>query len=195
MKEEYLNTSKKVSNDVPRKKKSDVLMANEIRSLMLERTKEESSRGWFNLKSNLNWFRYEMQVNYLSDIIPPHSKVLEVGCGLGHTTAMLAKARPDIEIIGTDIRRFSTWDVLDEFGCSFRDCNAIDLPFDREEFNAIISFGVMEHTNDDLLFLKEVHRCLKEDGYNVIFQIPNKYSLNDFFSKLLRIDYHEKNIV
>lgn len=159
---------------------------------MLENAKEETSRGWFHIRSNLNWLRYEMQVSYLSDIIPPQSKVLEVGCGLGHTTAMLAKSRPDIQIIGTDLKYHFTWGLLEKIGCSYRECNAVDLPFEPEEFDTVISFGVIEHTYDDILFLKEIHKCLKPGGFNILFQIPNEYSLNELASRLLSIDHHKK---
>jgi ubiquinone/menaquinone biosynthesis C-methylase UbiE len=166
-------------------------MAGQIRSILLEQAKDYQEFV-FHVTSNLNWLRYEIQTDYLVNLLPQGSKVLELGCGWGHTTAMLAIARQDIALVGTDIKKSATWKDLAELGCSFMRCDAAELPFHSEDFDAIISFGVIEHTNNEIRFLKEIHRCLKNDGYNIIFQLPNKYSLSEFAGRLMGIWHHDK---
>jgi ubiquinone/menaquinone biosynthesis C-methylase UbiE len=146
----------------------------------------------FHLTSDLNWLRYLKQVELLEKIIPPRSKVLDIGCGLGQTTALLASSCEDISIIGADIQKHLSWRELRKFGCEFCACNASSLPFISRSFDVIVSFGVMEHTNSDIGFLKEINRCLQNGGCNILFQLPNKYSLSEYFGKRLGLWHHER---
>jgi 2-polyprenyl-3-methyl-5-hydroxy-6-metoxy-1,4-benzoquinol methylase len=148
----------------------------------------------FHITSDLNWLRYIKQVELLEDIIPQESRVLDIGCGLGHTTALLASVREDLEITGADTREHITWNDLrkSDLAREFCICDATSLPFCSESFQVIVSFGVMEHAVSDLAFLKEIHRCLKRGGYNIIFQLPNRYSLSEYICKKIRIWHHER---
>jgi len=167
---------------------------NRIREITMKFDSVNDDRKYyFFYMSNLSWSRCESSVRFLADFIVPNAKVLEVGCGLGHTAVMLADMRPDIEIIGTDIKAVNTWEYFrQEFNCLFKECDATKLPFNPEEFDAVVSFGVMEHVADQGRFLKEIHRCLKKGGYNIIFKLPNKYSLPQFLSQAIGLAVHEK---
>jgi ubiquinone/menaquinone biosynthesis C-methylase UbiE len=152
-----------------------------------------ANRGYeFHLTSDLNWLRYIKQVELLEEIIPPRSRVLDIGCGLGHTTALLASSCEDISIIGADIQKHHSWRELKDFGCEFCACDASSLPFISRSFDVIVSFGVMEHTNSDTRFLKEINRCLKSKGCNILFQLPNRYSLSEYFGRSLGLWHHER---
>jgi ubiquinone/menaquinone biosynthesis C-methylase UbiE len=161
----------------------------EIRNI----SRKYANRGHeFHLTSDLNWLRYLKQVELLEKIIPPRSKVLDIGCGLGQTTALLASSCEDISIIGADIQKHHSWGELKEFGCEFCLCDASSLPFISRSFDVIVSFGVMEHTNSDTRFLKEINRCLQNGGKNILFQLPNKYSLSEYFGRAFGLWHHEK---
>jgi ubiquinone/menaquinone biosynthesis C-methylase UbiE len=152
-----------------------------------------ANRGYeFHLTSDLNWLRYLEQVELLKKIIPPRSKVLDIGCGLGQTTALLASSCEDISIIGADIQKHHSWGELKIFGCEFCACDASSLPFISRSFDVIVSFGVMEHTNSDTRFLKEINRCLQNRGMNILFQLPNRYSLSEYFGRCLGLWHHER---
>jgi 2-polyprenyl-3-methyl-5-hydroxy-6-metoxy-1,4-benzoquinol methylase len=163
----------------------------EIRKIMHEHAKINPNLT-FHVTSYLNWLRYIKQVRYLEDIILPQSEVLDLGCGLGHTTALLASFRKDIKILGADMREHMTWTKLRKYGCKFCMCDATALPFLSESFDVIVSFGVMEHADSDLAFLKEIHRCLRSGGLNIVFQLPNKYSLSEYLSKRMGLWHHER---
>ena len=90
------------------------------------------------------------------------------------------------------MREHITWKGLSKFGCKFCICDATALPFSSESFDVIVSFGVMEHANSDLAFLKEIHRCLRRGGCNIIFQLPNKYSLSEYMGKKMGLWHHER---
>jgi ubiquinone/menaquinone biosynthesis C-methylase UbiE len=118
--------------------------------------------------------------------------VLDLGCGLGFTTALLAFYCEAIDIVGVDIDKHSTWDELKDFGCDFCICDAASLPFQSESFDVIVSFGAMEHTESEIEFLKEANRSLLRGGYNIVFQLPNKYSLSEYFGRKIGLWHHER---
>lgn len=143
-----------------------------------------------NISSDLSWSKYKKQVNLLSQILPQNTKVLDLGCGYGHTAALLAVYRRDLEVTGIDIQvKASEWDILKKFGCKFHAGSALNIK--NRGIDSIVSFGLMEHIDDEK-FLKEVYRVLKPGGYNILFNLPNKYSLSEFFAKKLGIWYHKR---
>lgn len=144
-----------------------------------------------NIRSDLSWGRYKKQVETLSRILPLGARVLDLGCGCGQTTAMLAVLRRDLELVGVDIKANPKWRILERFGCKFQVGNALDLGIGNEEMDSVVSFGLMEHI-DDRKFLKEIYRVLKPRGYNILFNLPSRYSLSELFAGALRIWHHEQ---
>jgi SAM-dependent methyltransferase len=166
-------------------------MVEEIRKIMLEHAKDYPDQA-FHVTCNLNWLRYQKQISFLAGLLAQDSKVLEIGCGWGFTTALLSTIRPDIRLLGSDINEAPTWSDLRNFGCNFQIFDATNLPFDSEDFDSVISFGVMEHVNGDNEFLSEIHRCLKNGGYNIIFQLPNRLSLSEYSARICSLWHHER---
>ncbi len=132
-----------------------------------------------NVVNNLSWIRYINRVNRVIKELPKGVKILEVGCGWGHISAMLKILRPDLKVVGSDIEKSEIWNKLKSFGCSYVKCDAKNLPFDDCEFYAVISFGVMEHVENDDKFLREIYRVLKKGGHNFIFDLPNMYGFSE----------------
>ncbi len=163
-----------------------------IRSIMFSYGKDDLRKFYYFIISNLNWSRYVEQVRFLAAFIPRSANVLELGCGCGQTTAMLADIRPDLKIVGTDIEKARTWDYFREYGCEFLECDARNIPFPDNTFDVIVSFGVIEHVGRYDGFLKENHRCLKSNSYNIIFNLPNRYSFPEFACRVLKVSCHEK---
>lgn len=161
----------------------------EIRHILL--TRAEMTPHAYNVRSNLNWERYEKQIKLLAEILPKGQRVLDLGCGWGQTTAMLAVLRPDLRILGIDLGgNTPTWRELEKYGCKFRVGDALNLEIEDLEFDSVVSFGLMEHV-DGKKFLKEVYRVLKPEGYNILFNLPNRYSLSELFAGGLRKWHHE----
>jgi len=163
-----------------------------IRDILMKYGRQDERNFLFFIISNLNWARYENQIELLTRYIPKNAKVLELGCGLGQAAAMLALRRPDLKIIATDVEEAATWSHLREFGCVFRKCDATDIFFNPEEFDAVFSFGVIEHTQDDTRFLREVGRCLKKGGCNIVFNLPNRYSMPEFVAEKFKVVCHKR---
>ena len=165
-------------------------ISEEIRSVVLEQGKRDPDNA-FHVISNLNWCRYEKQIESVLQFLPSSGKVLDIGCGWGQTTAMLAASRPDLDIIGIDIVEAESWIKLRRYGAQFKVCDALSLPF-RNKFHAVTAFGVMEHTGDEGKFLSELNKVLKTGGHLIIFNLPNRYALSEQLAKTIGIYAHER---
>ncbi len=116
------------------------------------------------------------QANILADILhnnttyPKGSKVLEVGCGVGAQTLILAKNSPDSKIISIDISETSinmAKSLLKkEFisNVEFQVADLFNLPFEQETYDHIFVCFVLEHLEDPINALKSLKRVLKKDG-------------------------------
>ena len=100
---------------------------------------------------------------------PPASaggfKILDIGCGTGANLEMLSQFG---EAEGVDVSD----DAL-EFcrlkGLQAQKGLAETLPFDDETFDLTTALDVVEHLDDDISGLKEMHRVTKKGGYSLIF--------------------------
>ncbi|MEM3373561.1 MAG: class I SAM-dependent methyltransferase, partial [Candidatus Anstonellales archaeon] len=113
-----------------------------IREIALEYSKLNPEKT-YNIKSNLNWFRYVKKLKRVSKFLPKKGKCLELGCGIGHVSAMIKVIKPNLEVISVDIKKFPTWRSYKNFGCNFMVDDAEKLKFKSNYFDVVISFGVM----------------------------------------------------
>jgi 2-polyprenyl-3-methyl-5-hydroxy-6-metoxy-1,4-benzoquinol methylase len=100
--------------------------------------------------------------------------VLDVGCGAGAPTRMLSKNCK--YIIGLDVQN-----VFDKKNTSsnldFVRGDGTQLPFRDESFDAVVSFDVLEHVEEDLKFLTEIKKCLRKGGM-LLLETPNRNRLS-----------------
>jgi len=105
-------------------------------------------------------------------------KVLDIGCGSGAVTIMVAKKYPDAHVTGIDYwggaweyskavceRNAQIEGVSDRV--AFQKASASSLPFDDESFDAVISnltFHEVADTEDKGLLIQEALRVLKKGG-------------------------------
>jgi SAM-dependent methyltransferase len=121
-------------------------------------------------RSDLEAERLHYQASKLSELLhhdtryPPGSRVLEVACGVGAQTILLARNSPGAEFVSVDISRESLLKAkhrVSEEGITnvtFRQADVYHLPFRPETFDHIFVCFLLEHLPDPLLFLK----CMKE---------------------------------
>ncbi|KAA6440363.1 class I SAM-dependent methyltransferase [Dyadobacter flavalbus] len=109
-------------------------------------------------------FAYKAAIKYLKGL------VIELGCGTGYGLEILSpycdwiagvdKYQPDYKCINSKSAVFRSYlPQLNNIGSN--------------SFNTVICFQVIEHIEDDVLLLNEIHRILKPGG-KVILTTPNK---------------------
>ena len=93
--------------------------------------------------------------------LPPHSKLLDIGCGTGKNIESLAS---QYTVFGVDpaaeARTFCAQRKLQ----NIYDGTAEALPFDQNTFDGVLFLDVLEHV-DDTQALREAYRVLKKDAY------------------------------
>ena len=97
----------------------------------------------------------------------PNTKGLDVGSGPGYATIYAAQKYPGVSVIGVDYspaqvkwaRRALAKTPLPN--CSFQVGDAMDLPFDDNTFDVVVSIASIKHWPDPVRGLREIARVLK----------------------------------
>ncbi len=120
--------------------------------------------------------RYKFAANFLRKGMD----VLDIASGNGYGTMIMHSL--GCNVIGADYDQKaveiakSLWNYK-----GFIKANALELPFENESFDAIVSFETIEHVKDGYKFLKEMNRVLKVGG-TFICSTPNvKYTAHPKF--------------
>jgi len=104
-------------------------------------------------------------------------RILDVGCGDGNFTVMIAKACKAREIYGIEISEKGV-EIARKNGikCYQLDVDEEDFPFEDNFFDAVSALELIEHLFDPDHFLDEVYRVLKPEGIFVL-STPNLASI------------------
>ncbi|MBX3291620.1 MAG: class I SAM-dependent methyltransferase [Acidobacteria bacterium] len=102
-----------------------------------------------------------------SSLISHHSslRILDVGCGTGANIEMLSQYG-DAE--GVDVSD-DALEFCRKKGLKVQKGLAEKLPYDDESFDLTTALDVIEHLDDDVAGLKEMHRVTKTGGYSLFF--------------------------
>lgn len=122
-------------------------------------------------------FRIQHILRYL-----PKGRVLEAGCGDGKYVFYLARLGYDVygvDFVRDVIERDRLLSKKEGIGDSakFFVMDVATLQFPDNYFDGYISMGVIEHSHDPTIPLREAHRTLKVGGIAFI-TVPNKLSPN-----------------
>lgn len=101
-------------------------------------------------------------------------KVLEVGCGTGKLLSLL---KNEIKSVGIEISR-SSLRIARQKKLKVYPYNGRIFPFKKDTFDVVLSYNVLEHVNDPLLFLEEQKRVLKKGGHMLV-ACPNFLSFSN----------------
>ncbi|MGI8641967.1 MAG: class I SAM-dependent methyltransferase [Pyrinomonadaceae bacterium] len=151
----------------------------------------EDSHWWFVgrraiLESFLEQIYNELRItNY-------ELRILDVGCGTGANLEMLAQFG---QAEGVDVSD-DALEFCKAKGLKAHKGLAEKLPFGDESFDVVTALDVVEHLDDDVAGLKEMHRILKRDGKTLIF-VPAfmwLWGVQDDISNH-RVRYTKKQIV
>ncbi len=126
--------------------------------------------------------RTEAEVAFLKAVIPPKTRVLDVGCGYGRHAIALAKS--GFEVVGIDSSEYMISEArkkASEAGCSptFILQDALTMSFNNE-FDAVISmfssFGYFEDQRDNVKVLQNIYSAISFGGVFVL-DVANKNTL------------------
>ncbi|GEM_PF-1178633 len=118
-----------------------------------------------------------------------NKRVLDIGCGEGTALFFLEK-QFDITGVGIDISDRVIAGNKQRAGISSKleffigDHKSLDCP--SNEFDIVLSWGVVEHSKEYIQALAEARRVLKKDGILVLIQ-PNSRSFGVVQEKILRL--------
>lgn len=117
----------------------------------------------------------ELYQRFIREInVPEKAKVLDVGSGPGFLTLLLAKEKPTVSVVGIDysptqVRAANHLRIRNRiYNCSFRQTDAINIPFPDASFTIVISVGSIKHWPDGKRGLQEIQRVLIANGSSFI---------------------------
>ncbi len=100
--------------------------------------------------------------------LPKGSRILDVGCGIGGSSRILAKYYgfnvTGITISPAQVKRAREL-TPDGLSCDFQVMDALDLKFEDGSFDAVWSVEAGAHMNDKIKFADEMLRTLRPGGY------------------------------
>ena len=100
--------------------------------------------------------------------IPSHARVLDVGCGSGWATRLMAEKAPSGRVVGIDIAdemiAIARETSLQFSNIEFRVAGAEKLPFKDGEFSHAFSMESLYYYADVLVALKEIRRVVEPGG-------------------------------
>jgi SAM-dependent methyltransferase len=146
-----------------------------MRNEFISKTSERLIPENFGSKEEyLLYLRHLFAYGIATDHIAKDGFVLEAGSGEGYGTSLLSKNVGNI--VGLDVDEPTVIRARKKYGsgnCVFRLYDGHRIPFDDNQFDAIISFQVIEHIQDDRNFISEIYRVLKNNGI-FILTTPNR---------------------
>jgi SAM-dependent methyltransferase len=97
--------------------------------------------------------------------LPERGRLLEVGCGAGRFLCALRLARPELELVGSDVSRTALAKLAARAPeIETRPGSGERLPAADGEFDAVLVMDVLEHVADPGGLLDEVRRVLAPAG-------------------------------
>jgi len=123
---------------------------------------------------NVNYQRHLIAYKEADKIIS--GEVLEIGCGEGYGMALLGPKADSYKAVDKYLPKIKPLEIGDSV--SFEQMNLPPLKgMEANSFDQIFSFQVIEHIEDDELFVAEMHRVLKPGGKAIITTPNIKMSL------------------
>jgi SAM-dependent methyltransferase len=143
-----------------------------------------------NIRSGPQMREYEAIVERIAAQRP--RRVLDWGCGQGQVSHLLRER--GLEVESFDYREGSE-PKLERLE-RFPDVEAhvggdpVRLPFADDEFDAVLSCGVLEHVQRPEDSLRELHRVLRPAGRLHVYKLPNRYSYLELVARAAGLYYH-----
>jgi len=114
--------------------------------------------------------RYAYAAQFVKD-----KTVLDMACGEGYGSEMMGRAAS--HVYGVDIDKLSVEHATERYAgasnLSFAEGSCESIPLGDKTVDIVVSFETIEHTSEHDLFIREIKRVLKPEGF-VIISSPEK---------------------
>lgn len=132
----------------------------------------ETDKVYFDSLEKKDKYWFKDYINKIMEYSFDNSKILEVGCGTGVSTSIIAEKRK--KTTGVDFSKTFV-DATKKKGCKARVMSATDIKFKDESFDLVCCADLLEHIPQIEKALDEMTRVVKKEGHLVI-QSPNLWS-------------------
>jgi 2-polyprenyl-3-methyl-5-hydroxy-6-metoxy-1,4-benzoquinol methylase len=143
-----------------------------------------------NLQKNLDWYYlpHKEEYSYAKKFIRPSSKLLEIGCGEGY----FSQSIPNVNYTGLEINPAVAKQAQNKnINVKFESV-AQHAEKNKEAYDVVCSFQVLEHVDDLKGFINSTLKCVKHNGL-IIFSVPNGESfLKHAFNIVLNMPPHHQ---
>ncbi|NEP61786.1 MAG: class I SAM-dependent methyltransferase, partial [Symploca sp. SIO2G7] len=122
-----------------------------------------------------HWHRYAWAAERVGEL-----NVLDAACGEGYGCRLLAEKAQ--RVVGVDIAPEVIEHAAKKYASKrieFYPSSVLDLPFDDNTFDCIVSFETIEHLAEHDALLVEFRRVLKADGFLIISSPDKKHYSDD----------------
>jgi len=121
-------------------------------------------------------------INILLHNDPPHSSILDIGCGYGHFLEALTKLSPSIHAVGQEFPGQSA-SVCQSKGFKVYTCALEDI---SEQFSIVSLLDVAEHIPQPNRMFEACYSLLETNGY-IYIHTPRRCFWDNLFLRLIRI--------
>lgn len=125
-------------------------------------------------------------------------RVLDWGCGKGHITYLLKSqgfsvTSCDILSQGSDSSFGQDTPIIADQGIYVEPLSHdYFLPFEDDSFDAVVSFGVLEHVANDFASLKEISRIMSNPAIFYFCMLPTTFSWTQRLAHIRGDYYHDR---
>jgi len=111
--------------------------------------------------------------------LPPAGQVLDIGCGYGGLSLLLARSRSDLHLTGIDMETGaleSAANMAHQDGLAnvkFEQGDGLQLKYEANQFDAVVCQTVLTHVRDAEAVVREMTRVLKPGGVFMAAEYTN----------------------
>ena len=118
-------------------------------------------------------------------------QVLDWGAGWGQTSLLLAAH--GLAVTAYDVEdKGAAEALLADSAVRYVVAPGPALPFGDQAFDAVLNCGVLEHVEDPVQALAELHRVLRPGGLLFTYHLPNRHSAAEWAGRVLGRFHHDR---